>query len=104
MAPVHGECINATYLFRAKSGAAGVTDAVPAAGGPALQPQRRSRAALPQHGGESWAAHTRQRMKTDSWGFFLKHIMFFLVCLIFQVWVQEHPYRQVLRGDSALKS
>lgn len=50
--PAHRKHINIACLFRAKSGAAGVADAVPAAGGPALQPQPHRRAALPQHGGE----------------------------------------------------
>lgn len=53
VAPAYRKCVSITCLFRAKSRAAGVTDTVQAAGGPALQPQSHGRAALPQHGGES---------------------------------------------------
>lgn len=59
--PVHRKYINSACLFRAKSGAAGVADAVQTAGGPALQPQSHSRTALPQHGGESWVATHEKR-------------------------------------------
>lgn len=51
VAPVYRKRINVACLFRAKSGAAGVADAVQTAGGAALQPQPHGRTALSQHGG-----------------------------------------------------
>ena len=59
--PVYRKRMNIACLFRANSGAAGVADAVQTAGSPAPQPQSHGRAALPQHGGESWRHHTRER-------------------------------------------
>lgn len=74
VAPVYRKHISITCLFRAKSGAAGVADAVQTAGGPAPQPQSHGRAALPQHGGECWG----QGLKICSSGVFLKHTVLFL--------------------------
>lgn len=98
VAPVYRKRINVACLFRAKSGAAGVADAVQTAGGAALQPQPHGGTALSQHGGESWAAARGE--ENESWllGGFCNTTMLFLG-LNCQVWVQEHPYRQDLRGN-----
>lgn len=62
--------------FRASPGAAGSADAVQTAGGPALQPQPHSRAALPQHGGESPGRTRKNREQLGAGGLKTPHALF----------------------------
>lgn len=89
LAPVYRKPTNIAYLFRAKPGAAGAADAVPTAGGPALQPQPHGRAALPQHGGESRVPPPSKGNTDQLGGGGLKtpHALFNVAVCV------HHPYR-----------